>query len=441
LVKQESFSPGVLKRLRYDDGPFDRLTHYLFRYPAKFHPPVIRALLEEYTRPGDRVLDPFCGSGSLLVEAAVSGRNAVGTDIDPVAVFISDVKTRRFNISHLSKSCERLLSRLKLQWRPVDEYYERQFADLNEEEFLRIIQEEKLWIPSIPNISHWFRRYVVIDLARIHRTIRRLKAPRTHKNFLYLCFAAIIRNSSNADPIPVSGLEVTAHMRRREAQGRVINPHNLFEKAVRNSLESVTEFSEKTKVNARVIARQADALTISSRIRTSVDAVITSPPYHNAVDYYRRHQLEMFWLGFTPRQEDRLALSPLYIGRLQVATRHPFLSQTSVFSPLAQKWELKIRQESPARANAFKHYMVSMGKAMDELARVVLKGGYTIFVIGHSTWRGEELPSAELFLELAEGNFRIEDHLWYPIKNRYMSYQRRNGDGINREHVLVFRRS
>nr|MDQ4041145.1 site-specific DNA-methyltransferase [Actinomycetota bacterium] len=71
-----------------------RYTHYLFRYPAKFHPPVAQALLERYTEPGDCVLDCFCGSGTLLVEATVAGRSAVGSDVDPVAAFVSRVKAR-----------------------------------------------------------------------------------------------------------------------------------------------------------------------------------------------------------------------------------------------------------------------------------------------------------------------------------------------------------
>lgn len=65
--------PLTTKRFRYVDKEVERLTHYLFRYPAKFHPPIVRALIEEYTARDECVLDPFCGSGSMLVEARVSG--------------------------------------------------------------------------------------------------------------------------------------------------------------------------------------------------------------------------------------------------------------------------------------------------------------------------------------------------------------------------------
>src|SRR5713226_1030886 len=87
-----------------------KFTHFLFRFPAKFHAPAVRCLIDQYSKRGDTILDPFCGSGTLLVEALVSGRSAIGVDVDPVAVFISRAKT--FPIA--TKSLQRSFDRLKL---------------------------------------------------------------------------------------------------------------------------------------------------------------------------------------------------------------------------------------------------------------------------------------------------------------------------------------
>src|SRR5437667_9224699 len=82
----------------------DRLTHYLFRYPAKFHPPVVRHLIERFTDEHQTILDPFCGSGTLLVEASICGRSATGTDVDPLAVFVSKIKTHRYSMPALKRA-------------------------------------------------------------------------------------------------------------------------------------------------------------------------------------------------------------------------------------------------------------------------------------------------------------------------------------------------
>jgi hypothetical protein len=80
------------RRFKFDPESVGRLTHHLFRFPAKFHPPVVRQLIQDYTEEGETILDPFCGSGTLLVEASVLGRNSIGIDIDPLSVFVTNVK-------------------------------------------------------------------------------------------------------------------------------------------------------------------------------------------------------------------------------------------------------------------------------------------------------------------------------------------------------------
>jgi hypothetical protein len=79
-------------------------------------------------------------------------------------------------------------------------------------------------VAAIPNLFHWFRRYVVVDLARIKKEITEVKATKAERDFFLLCFASIIRAASNADSVPVSGLEVTSQMKEREKEGRVSTP-------------------------------------------------------------------------------------------------------------------------------------------------------------------------------------------------------------------------
>jgi len=77
----------------HDRRPVSGFTHQYYRYPARFSPRFVRAVIEAFTSPGDVVLDPFAGGGTTLVEAAALGRNPIGVDLNSLGVFVSRVKT------------------------------------------------------------------------------------------------------------------------------------------------------------------------------------------------------------------------------------------------------------------------------------------------------------------------------------------------------------
>ena len=282
---------------------------------------------------------------------------------------------------------------------------------------------------------------MVIDLARILEQIEQADIPGTHQAFFRLVFASIVRKSSNADPVPVSGLEVTGHMKRIDAEGRVINPFELFSNAVEKGLRAAESYWLASTPTTRVSTFQADATSLKAKLRKHIDAVITSPPYHNAVDYYRRHKLEMFWLGFTQTQDERLDLLPKYIGRPTVRKSDPILDRKNELGYLGAQWYERFKKVSVKRAEAFVHYMVSMKDVFDQLATVLPPSRPAVFVLGHSEWNGSKIPTSELFVEIAADSFRLKSKLWYPVKNRYMSYGRRNGASIDQEFVLIFTRT
>ncbi|MDI7268524.1 MAG: DNA methyltransferase, partial [Myxococcota bacterium] len=71
----------------------DRWTHGFHAYPARMHPDTAARLVAAFSDPGEVVLDPFCGSGTVLVEAMVGGCRAVGRDLNPLAVRIARLRT------------------------------------------------------------------------------------------------------------------------------------------------------------------------------------------------------------------------------------------------------------------------------------------------------------------------------------------------------------
>src|SRR5215212_2860233 len=77
-----------------DDDPARSHVHGFHTYPARLHPETAARLVEAFARPGGKVLDPFCGSGTVLVETLIRGRVPLGTDLNPLAVRLARCKTR-----------------------------------------------------------------------------------------------------------------------------------------------------------------------------------------------------------------------------------------------------------------------------------------------------------------------------------------------------------
>ena len=414
-----------------------RFTHYLFRFPAKFHPPVARCLIDLFSNKNDVILDPFCGAGTLLVEALNTGRSAIGIDIDPVAVFISRVKTRPIDPELLDRELQRFRKKLSANRRPSTEYNELMRNDPSPAALEQFA--ERHLIPAIPNLYHWFRIYVLIDLARIKATITNFDTRPSIRDFLLACFISIIRNVSNADPVPVSGLEVTAHMKRLEARGRRIDPFDIYERRVARELIGMTElWKQAQRTSIRVL--RADAASFASRLRgTRANVVITSPPYNTAVDYYRRHTLEMYWLGAVESPHERIALAQKYIGRIQIRVRNRRLRH-EFCSDYVKGLIAHARGLGANRERAVVHYCASMQRALVQVSRVLPPKGKAVFVVGNSKWNGQRTSAVQLITELASDDFRHLETFSYTSRNRYMSYSRRNGADVSREYVLVLQK-
>ena len=419
-------------------------THPLFRFPAKFHPPIVRWALGKYGRSGSVMLDPFTGSGTAQVEAFVRGISSVGVDIDPLACLVAKAKTTPIGPKRLRNALEEIERLLQPHIRAHSDREAREGTDISEHRFER--ETVRLEIPAIPNLTHWFRRYVVIDLARILSALNEASLARNENRFFRACFASIIRRVSNADPAPVSGLEVTSIQAKLNAKRKI----KVFDEFLRKSKKAIggmeqlwlSRNSKGARAKARII--QGDALdigTLPGKIalaREGFPLVITSPPYCRSVEYSRRHQLELYWLGFVTSPTQHTSLTHTYIGRKLV--RVSDCDEEKDFGIAALERRLKrIEDCDPSRARSVRHYFHSMREFFAALVQVVRKNGTVVCIIGDSQCCNVRIPTADFIAEIASEHFELESRFSYALRNHYMQYGLWNGNGIKQEHVLVFK--
>ena len=116
--------PKVIEALA-DNSRVSGTTHSFYRYPARFSPLFVEAAINAFTDPGDVVYDPFMGGGTTLVESMRLGRKGVGTDVNSLSVFISQVKTTIYSdrdIDAIRRWVQRAQSVLKLNQEPERAY-------------------------------------------------------------------------------------------------------------------------------------------------------------------------------------------------------------------------------------------------------------------------------------------------------------------------------
>lgn len=151
-------------------------THCFHIYPAMMIPQIARRLLEEYGSKAKLLFDPYCGTGTSLVEANLKGINAIGTDINELARLIAKVKTTRLNINELKKY--------------IDQFNDFIFHQLFSNEINFVID-----IPNVTNIDYWFSKSAQRKLGIVLYFINQI-SNRDIADFFKVAFSETVRDLS-----------------------------------------------------------------------------------------------------------------------------------------------------------------------------------------------------------------------------------------------------
>ncbi len=393
------------------------LTHGLHKYPAKFFPELPRWLIKRYSNEGERVLDPFSGSGTTNVEALLNRRHSVGIDVDPFSRYLARVKTTPLNRDEL----ELLeLSRDKLLQSVLD-FQPSLVGDAD--------------IPKFPYRDQWFKKEITLELAYIRKKVEELDADTGVKDFFKICFSSILRSVSNADD------NCTRTVVRKKLNKEICPSDALtnFSEAVLINVPKMLEFSQRCQ-NAKDIFVEfpdnQDARSIKYP-EDYFDLAVTSPPYANAVDYPRTHQLEIYWLGF-----ETGSLTPLkkkHVGTESVsAADYRSLHKTAVKE--ADDVIAKIYKKDPRRAYIAYKYLEDMRKNLREVHKVLKRGGYYILVVGNNRIRNELFENWKYILTMArEIGFKVETYFASEIIKHFIKVPRE--ERINTDWILVLKKS
>lgn len=396
------------------------LTHGIHPYTAKLIPHIPRYFSGKYTQKNDMILDPFCGSGTILLEAKLLGRNTLGIDINPLATLISEVKCTPLNLDELKFA-----------------------VSLAKEE---IKNGNGKVLVNCPNIDYWFCKKAQNELSKIRYSIENIKRRFNDSiyKFLLVCFSSVIRKSSYADP-RIAKTYKSKRIIQKIKNGWVPTPIQYFEDALDKNFEKIKSLSEHVDgCDNYVKVFQGDAKETSTTLKQNgikkVDFIITSPPYINAQDYFRSYKLELWWLSLATPEEVR-KLNKQAIGTENISGGNYNTLPKSEYCHLNTILN-KIWKIDKKKSHIVYNYFKNMKHILKESYNVLKIGGHFCLITGSNTICGVQIPTYKILTHIAKNNgFELVEIGRDEIKNRALPPDRNHNGGIIKEEwITVFRK-
>lgn len=345
-------------------------THCYHIYPAMMIPQIVRKLINDYAPDGNLnlIFDPYVGSGTTLVEASLKGIHSVGTDLNPLARFMSKVKTRHFNIDDINVSIAYIIESLMLY--TPDKVINTDFS-------------------RISNYCFWYTIENLYKLSYINQVISELKPD--IQDFFLLCLSETVREVSFTRNGEFKRYKMS------EKQIARFNPDvfYIFEKKIQRNLKGLEAFNSVCSEELASIFDFNTSTGIPGDIfqSDSVDMVITSPPYgdsHTTVAYGQFSRWSNEWFDF----ENAKSLDKTLMGGT-LSKHTEFESQT-----ITEELE-KIKLLDEKRYYEVISFLNDYWSSIKNVASVVRKGGRVCYVVGNRRVKSIQIDldyfTAEMF--------------------------------------------
>jgi len=354
--------------------------HALHPFAARFPHGLAGYFINGLTRPGDTVLDPMCGSGITLLEGWLAGRSVVGVDLDPLARRQSAARTTALDLHVVRDAGHATLRRATNLYAGIGDPADpltaiRDGMDAATRQFL----------------DYWFFPETQQELAALILAIR-AEPDANLRNLLEVIFSSTIVTKSGG----VSRARDLAHTRpHRIADKMPRRPIRVFADLLNRAADAYAAVNPDTVGESRIVAGDARVLPLPD---DSVDLIVTSPPYANALDYMRAHKFSLAWLGDPiPSLTD---LRAQYIGSESVGNR----AEQSVSAGLPATVQSVVDQlavKDAPKSRVLRRYFADMSAAIGEMTRVLRPSAAAIIVVGPSVMRGILIPTHQCLADIS----------------------------------------
>lgn len=407
--------------------------HGLHEYKGKFNPQVVRSILNVLKVPqGGRVLDPFCGSGTSLAECTHMGMQAVGVDINPLAVFIANAKISALSIPHtvflseFNSIIARFTSRSELQNIQPNKDERRQY------------------------LESWFELDVLSDMEALHDSILKCAEKECIPVFLVIA-SNLLREYSLQDPGDL-------RIRRRDTPTPEMPLIHAFEQEALSFISRLQEVQGVVgvhpKVSKAVLSDSRGLVEISAELG-QFDCAITSPPYATALPYIDTQRLSLVWLSLIPPSEilpleSRLVGSREIRGGNKKALLVDLIENTSGLPQTQADYCLKL-QNALGEKDGFRRqavplllyrYFVSMAAVFTSVSQSVKSGAPFALIVGsnHTILGGTrfDIDTPAHLAQLAEHYGWIHEET-FPLQT-YQRYGYHMNNAVSSEGLIILRK-
>jgi len=405
----------------FEDADTKTSTHCFHSYPAMMIPQVAGRLIEKYGHNAKLLFDPYCGTGTSLVEANLCNINAIGTDLNPLARLIAKAKTTPINIQAL-------------------DLYLKDFNDKIFALRFGIENNSLIKIPEFFNIDYWFTKDVQIKLALLKDYIENIDNA-TIRQFFYVAFSETVRKSS----LTRNGEFKLFRMSEKNMRNFDPDVFGSMENKLSRNRHGLIDFLTKKKNNSH--SRIFSFNTVKSIPReilgdNCVDLIVTSPPYGDSrttVAYGQFSRLTIQWMGFN----DASKLDTALMGGDKNVNIEKF--NIRILDEIIDK----IRDKDEKRVKDVYSFYRDYQRSINNISRVVKNNGYACFVVGNRRVKAETLPTDEITCEMFKMNgfqhietiTRKIPNKRMPLKNSPTNEAGKKDTTMNYEYIVVMQRN